>query len=172
VMIRKLSLGQNFLNLYAYTGAFTCAAATGGAKTTTTVDRSDTYLKWTQDNMQLNGLTGPQHMFIQSDVDQYLARAQGQGQRFTLAFVDPPSFFKSHNSNVSFDINEDHPKLIESVLKVMKPGSLVFFSTNHQRFEPCMDNLPARDLVEITSKTIPEDYRNPQIHRCWQMKAL
>ncbi len=171
VIVAKMAAGKDFLNLYAYTGAFTCAAAAGGARTTVSVDRSATYLKWVRDNLELNGLWGPQHTLIQSDVFKYLAQAYRERRRFTLAFVDPPSFFKDRGRGVSFDINRDHPGLIRDVLKVMAPGSPVFFSTNHQRFEPCLDGLPVKDLTELTPKTIPEDYRNKRIHRCWRMTA-
>jgi 23S rRNA G2069 N7-methylase RlmK/C1962 C5-methylase RlmI len=169
VIIGKLAPGKDFLNLYAYTGAFTCAAAAGAARTTVTVDRSDTYLSWAKDNLSLNGLRGPQHTLIQSDAASYLADAYRQGRRFTLAFVDPPSFFQNHSKGISFDINRDHQALMRNVLKVMAPGSLVFFSTNHQRFQPRLDGLPVRCLRELTPSTIPEDYRNRLIHRCWQM---
>ncbi|MDD5680008.1 MAG: class I SAM-dependent methyltransferase [Candidatus Omnitrophica bacterium] len=172
VIIRKLAAEKDFLNLYAYTGAFTCAAAAGGARTTVTVDRSSTHLKWAKDNLELNNLWGPRHSLVQSDVMQFLKQAHRQGKRFTLAFVDPPSFFNDLNRGVSFDINRDHPALIRDVLKVMAPGALVFFSTNHQRFEPRLDGLPVRDLAEITQATIPEDYRNRQVHRCWRMTAI
>ncbi|MFA5089208.1 MAG: class I SAM-dependent methyltransferase [Candidatus Omnitrophota bacterium] len=171
VMIGRLAAGKDFLNLYAYTGAFTCAAAAGGAKTTVTVDRSATYLKWAKDNLELNGLLGPQHTLVRADVDKYLAQAYREGHRFTLAFVDPPSFFQDLKEEESFDINQDHPQLIRKVLKVMVPGSLLFFSTNHQRFEPLLDGLPVKDLTELTPATIPEDYRNRRVHRCWRMTA-
>ncbi|MFH1359809.1 MAG: class I SAM-dependent methyltransferase [Candidatus Omnitrophota bacterium] len=171
MIIRKLASGKDFLNLYAYTGAFTCAAVAGGAQTTVTVDRSATYLKWAKDNLELNGLEGPQHTLVQSDVMKYLTQAYRAGRRFTLAFVDPPSFSKDHTKGVSFDINRDHPELIRSVLKVMAPGSQVFFSTNHQRFEPQFNNLPVKELTEMTPKTIPEDFRNRRVHRCWQITA-
>ena len=169
VIIEKLVAGKDFLNLFGYTGAFTCAAAAGGAKTTVTVDRSETYLDWARDNLKLNGLWGPQHSLIKSDAGKYLERAFREGRRFTLAFIDPPSFFQDRSKGESFDINEDHPQLLQNVLQVMVPGSFVFFSTNHQRFEPGLENLPVKDLTELTPKTIPEDYRNRHVHRCWRM---
>ncbi len=169
VILGSLAQGKDFLNLFAYTGAFTCAAAAGAAKTTVSVDRSSHNLSWVKDNLKLNGFSGPQHTFIQSDVNLFLKDAYKKAQRFTLALVDPPSFFQDENRNVSFDINRDHPDLIRNVLKVMAPGALVFFSTNHQRFEPRLEGLPVKDLLEITPKTIPEDFRNKLIHRCWKM---
>ena len=172
VIVGRIAAGQDFLNLYGYTGAFTCAAAAGGAKTTVTVDRSATYLKWAQDNLKLNGLWGPRHTLVQSDVIKYLAQAYRTGRRFTMAFVDPPSFFQDHGKGVSFDVNRDHPELTQGVLKVMTRGSHVFFSTNHQRFAPRFDGLPINGLIELTPLTIPEDYRNRRIHRCWRMTTL
>ncbi len=172
MIVRDLAAGKDFLNLFAYTGAFTCAAAAGGARTTFTVDRSDTYLKWAKDNLQLNGLWGKQHTLVQSDASVFLKRAFHQGLRFTLALIDPPSFFADKGLKKAFDINLDHPELIRSVLKVMKPGSTVFFSTNHQRFEPRLQDLPVKDLIELTPDTIPEDYRNRAVHRCWKMIGI
>ena len=159
------------MNLFAYTGSFTCASAAGGAKTTVTVDRSETYLNWARDNLELNGLGGPQHELAQSDVSKYLLKAQRTARRFTLAFIDPPSFFQDRQKGISFDVVRDHPQLIKDVLYVMVPGSMVFFSTNHQRFEPRFAGLPVKDLKELTPKTIPEDYRNRRVHRCWTMTA-
>jgi 23S rRNA (cytosine1962-C5)-methyltransferase len=172
VIVEKLSAGKDFLNLFAYTGAFTCAAAFGGAKSTTTVDRSSTYLDWAKDNLELNNLWASKHQLIRSDVNKFLEKAYRERKRFDLAFVDPPSFFQDELNEVSFDINTDHPELLRNVLKVMIPGSNVFFSTNHQRFEPHLETPLAKDLVELTPKTIPEDYRNRQIHRCWRMTAV
>ncbi|MDD4955689.1 MAG: class I SAM-dependent methyltransferase [Candidatus Omnitrophica bacterium] len=170
VIISGLAKGKDFLNLFAYTGTFTCAAAAGGARTTT-VDRSQTYIKWAKDNMLLNQLLNPRHVFIQSDVNKYLSRAYAQGKRFSLAFVDPPSFFKNEREGVSFDVNRDHPELIRAVLKLMLPGSDLFFSTNHQRFEPKLHTIAAREIIKLTPKTIPEDYRNRNVHNCWQIKV-
>ena len=172
VMIRNLAKGQDFLNLYGYTGAFTCAAAAGGVKSSVTVDRSASYIKWARDNLELNGLWSSRHAVLQSDVGSYLDKTVRTGRRFTLAFVDPPSFFRERTRDVAFDINEAHPDLLRKVLKVMAPGALLFFSTNHQRFEPRLDGLPVKDLKELTPKTIPEDYRNRNVHRCWRMTAV
>ncbi|MCA9406640.1 MAG: class I SAM-dependent methyltransferase, partial [Candidatus Omnitrophica bacterium] len=166
VMVRDMVKGKDFLNLYAYTGAFTCAAAAGGARSTVTVDRSETYLKWAKGNLKLNGFDGRQHQMVQSDVDRYLTKAYRAGHQFDVIFVDPPSFFQDKQRNVSFDINRDHPELLQNVLKITAPDGIIIFSTNHQRFEPRFEDLPVKDIKDITAKTIPEDYRNPQIHRC------
>ncbi len=170
MMIRNMVKDQDFLNLFAYTGAFTCAAAAGGAKSTTTVDRSETYVEWAKDNLILNHLEDKKHQFIQSDVFKFLTKALESGLTFDVVFVDPPSFFQDVSHGQSFDINKDHPELLKSVLRVTRSGGTVIFSTNHQFFEPKFQGLPVQDITDITLKTIPEDYRNPQVHRCWLMR--
>ena len=172
VLVRKFVKGKDFLNLFAYTGAFTCAVAAAGAKSSVTVDRSETYLKWAQDNLNLNEFSGKQHVFIQSDIFQFLNNAERSGNRFDIVFVDPPSFFQDKDAGKKFDVNKDHPMLLKKVLRVVVPGGHVFFSTNHQRFEPRLKDLPVTFIKEITPQTIPEDYRNKKIHRCWRMTSI
>jgi 23S rRNA G2069 N7-methylase RlmK/C1962 C5-methylase RlmI len=172
-MVRELSEGKDFLNLYSYTGAFTCYAAKGGAKSTVSVDRSLTAMNWARENMELNNITEDGHDFYRVPTYQFLEKAKKKEQIFDLAVVDPPSFSTSKNSRDSFDISDDHPALLKKVIQIMVKGGTIFFSTNHQDFEPKMSSLGVRDFDEITSKTIPEDYKNKrkQIHRCWIIKV-
>jgi 23S rRNA (cytosine1962-C5)-methyltransferase len=172
LIIKETAKGKRFLNLFCYTGAFTCAAAAGGAKRTVSVDRSATYLKWAKDNLKLNGFKAQKNDFIKADVSGFLNKAKKEGERFDLVFVDPPSFFRMKRGGVSFDINDGHPDLIKAVMPVMKQGATLYFSTNHQRFMPRLDELKVNGLREITLKTIPEDYRNRQVHRCWKMEIV
>jgi 23S rRNA G2069 N7-methylase RlmK/C1962 C5-methylase RlmI len=171
VLVRKMAQGADFLNLFAYTGAFTCAAAAGGARSTTTVDRSSTYVDWARDNLELNRLAGPQNRMVRADVEDFLDRARAEGQQWNLVFVDPPSFSNRKGVDVGFDVARDHPDLLRRVLAVTAPGGIVLFSTNHQRFEPKFEGLAVASIEEITESTIPEDYRNRQIHRCWRIVA-
>ena len=168
VLIRKMAKGQDVLNLYAYTGAFSCAAALGGAKSIVTVDRSATYINWAKDNFKLNKIKNPAYTFAQSDTEKYIELLQRKRSQFTLAFVDPPSF-SNRLGKGSFDINRHHPELLEKVFTVMARGSTVIFSANHQRFDPRFEKLKVKRIKELTPKTIPEDYRNKLVHRCWQI---
>jgi 23S rRNA (guanine2445-N2)-methyltransferase / 23S rRNA (guanine2069-N7)-methyltransferase len=58
MLIQQQAKDKRFLNLFAYTGAATVHAAVGGAKSTTTVDMSNTYINWAKNNMALNKCTG------------------------------------------------------------------------------------------------------------------
>ena len=169
-LARSLAKGQDFLNLYAYTGYFSCAAALGGARSIVTVDRSATYIAWAKDNFRLNKINNRAYEFVQSDAEAYLENAFKKARHFTLAFVDPPSF-SSRRGRGHFDINSHHPQLLEKVFSVMAEGAMVLFATNHQRFDPKFARIKSRrikSIRELTAKTIPEDYRNKLVHRCWK----
>jgi len=168
-MIRELARDRTFLNLYAYTGTFTCAAMAGGARASWTVDRSARSLDWARDNLRRNDLLGPACHLERDDARSFLARAASRGLRFDLLFVDPPSFSESPEER--FEVQRDHPALLLEVLEVASPGALIFFSTNHQRFEPRLLDLPVRSFREITEQTVPRDYRNRRVHRCWRIEA-
>ena len=85
--------------------------------------------------------------------------------------MDPPSYSTARSGARDFDIAQDHPILLAAVIKVMRPQGTIIFSTNHQNFDPRMDGLAISRVEEITSQTIPEDYRckHKTIHRCWRM---
>lgn len=170
-MIREIAQSKNFLNLYCYTGTFSCYAAIGGANTTTSVDRSETAITWARENMDLNDIPAQGNTLIQADTFDFLKKAKKQEQKFDLAVVDPPSYSTTRNRKIEFDILQDHPRLLAGVVELMKPGALVFFSTNHQAFELRSDGLKITQLTEITSQTIPEDYvsNKKTIHRCWKI---
>ncbi len=171
LMVREVAGGKDFLNLYCYTGSFTCYAAKGGARSTVSVDRSETAISWARENMDLNEIPAQGNTLIQSPVFKFLEKAKHGHQTFDLAVVDPPSFSTSKNRKQEFDISRDHLRLLRSILEIMTKNATIFFSTNHQNFQPYMDDLKISEVKEITSMTIPEDYINKRkrIHRCWKI---
>ena len=174
-MVKEMAAGRNFLNLYCYTGTFSCYAAAGGARRTVSVDRSETAVLWARENMALNGIPKEGNTLIQADTFDFLERAGREQQPFDLAVVDPPSFSTSRdarqNLDGSFDVSADHPTLLNAVIRLMRKDAVILFSTNHQNFEPRMHELAAAGAEEITSHTIPEDYasKRKSIHRCWKI---
>lgn len=170
-MVRDMARGKDVLNLYCYTGAFSCYAALGGARSTTSVDRSASALNWARENMELNQIPLDAHSLVQSPTFDYLEKARQQGHLFDLAIVDPPSFSTSRDSAEHFDIAKDHPRLLRAVIERMRDSATLFFSTNHQDFRFRDKGLEISDIKEITARTIPEDYKSKRktIHRCWQI---
>ena len=166
-MVSEWSSGAAVLNLFAYTGSFTCWAAHGGARSTVTVDASGTYLEWAQENMALNGLSSRAHRFVEADVGRFLS---AERHRFDLIVVDPPSFSTRFGEG-DFDIDRDHPALLERLRPLLTEGGRVLFSTNHQRFTPRLEELPYDSVEEITAATATPDHRNPEVHRAFVLKA-
>jgi len=173
LMVREMAAGKDFLNLYCYTGSFSCYAAKGGARTTTSVDRSETAIKWVRENMNLNGIPEAGHTLVQAHTFDFLKKAKRENRTYDLAVIDPPSYSTTRNRNDSFDILEDHPELLKASIALMRKGATVFFSTNHQDFTLRLNKQEVSDVKEITSNTIPEDYvsKRKKIHRCWEIKV-
>mgnify|MGYP000291894385 CR=1 FL=1 len=168
LMLMALARDKDFLNLFSYTGSATVYAAAGGAATTTSVDMSNTYLGWAEDNMQLNGFMGEQHRFIRANCLEWLQAAQQEAQRYDLIFLDPPTFSNSSRMEGVFDIQRDHASLIQMASHLLKPDGQLLFSTNRRDFKMTLDEMPGLSLKDISAQTIPRDFeRNKKIHQCW-----
>ncbi|KGQ71150.1 23S rRNA methyltransferase [Chelonobacter oris] len=172
-MVGEMAKGKDFLNLFAYTGSATVHAALGGAKTTTTVDMSNTYLNWAEQNLILNGFEeSRQHRIIQADCLQWLTECK---QQYDLIFVDPPTFSNSKRMEDSWDVQRDHLKLMTMLKNIIRPNGTLIFSNNKRGFKMDFDGLTALGLQaqDITAKTLPLDFeRNKQIHNCWVITPL
>jgi len=171
MLIQKQAKDKRFLNLFAYTGSATVHAAMGGAKSTTTVDMSNTYINWAKKNMALNANEG-EHEFIQADCLEWLAaEAQLANRHYDLIFLDPPTFSNSKRMDDVFDIQNDHVQLINNAISLLSPGGVLYFSTNFRRFKIDKQALSELIVEDISAATIPEDFaRNPKIHYCWRIQ--
>lgn len=170
-MLGQMSKGKDFLNLFAYTGSASVHAGLGGARSTTTVDMSRTYLEWAERNLRLNGLSGRAHRLIQADC---LGWLQETDEQFDLIFIDPPTFSNSKRMEESFDVQRDHMRLMEDLKRLMCKGGTIMFSNNKRGFRMDLDGLAKLGLKaqEITQKTQSQDFaRNRQIHNCWLITA-
>lgn len=169
-MVREQATGKRFLNLFCYTGSFTVYAAAGGATKTTSVDLSNTYLDWAKRNLSINRLMNASHTFVRSDVLDFLS-THPQGPHFDLAVVDPPTFSNSKNTQEDWEVAIGHKELFTRLAPLLAPGAVVYFSTNYRRFkldEALLASLGMR-FTEISSRTVPPDFRNKRIHRCWRL---
>ncbi|HBY6725931.1 TPA: bifunctional 23S rRNA (guanine(2069)-N(7))-methyltransferase RlmK/23S rRNA (guanine(2445)-N(2))-methyltransferase RlmL [Klebsiella pneumoniae] len=170
-MLGQMSEGKDFLNLFSYTGSASVHAGLGGARSTTTVDMSRTYLEWAERNLRLNGLTGRAHRLMQADVLGWLRESTEQ---FDLIFIDPPTFSNSKRMEDAFDVQRDHIRLMTDLKRLLRKGGTIMFSNNKRGFRMDHDGLAALGLKaqEISQKTLSQDFaRNRQIHNCWLITA-
>ncbi len=171
-MVRDLAKDKQFLNLFGYTGSFSVYAAAGGARSTVTVDLSNTHIEWAEKNMALNGFSGEAHRLVRDDALSFLAseaRAHAGKRPFDLAVVDPPTYSRSKRTRQDWDVQRDHVELLNRLIRLMSPGGIIFFSTNFRRFKLAEGELHGVTVREISRQTVPADFRNRRIHRCWRM---
>ncbi|MBY6016577.1 bifunctional 23S rRNA (guanine(2069)-N(7))-methyltransferase RlmK/23S rRNA (guanine(2445)-N(2))-methyltransferase RlmL [Halomonas denitrificans] len=165
--IQEHARDKRFLNLFAYTGSASVHAAVGGARATTTVDMSKTYLRWAEDNFSLNRLRGREHRFIQADC---LAWLEACPEQFDFIFIDPPTFSNSKRMEKTFDVQRDHLWLMTQLKRILAPGGEILFSNNKRHFKMDEEGIRELGLVakNITAQTQSPDFaRNKQIHNAW-----
>ena len=168
-LLREHAQGQDFLNLFAYTGTATVHAAAGGARTTTSVDLSATYTNWARRNLSLNGFPVYSHQVVTADCLRWLVEAPLAP--CGLIFLDPPTFSNSKRMTDTLDIQRDHRFLVEQCVRRLRPGGLLVFSTNLRRFKPDFADLPGVTVEDWSARTLPPDFaRNPRIHQCFGLR--
>ncbi len=163
-MIQQESAGKAVLNLFAYTGSISVAAAKGGAEVTT-IDMSNTYLAWAQRNFELNNLISQKHAFIRADIVQWLQRPNSK--KFDLIILDPPTFSNSKKMEQSFDIQRDQEHLIKACMQKLKPEGKLYFSNNKKDFKLSEQLSSQFKVHNISAQTIPLDFRDGKIHHCF-----
>lgn len=170
-LIYKVSGGKSFLNLFAYTGTATVYAAAAGARSTTTVDMSNTYLEWAQENLRLNKIKGKKHQFIRADCIQWLWDAKREGHSYQVIFLDPPTFSNSKKMTQTLDINRDHVELINLTMKLLDDEGMLIFSCNAKRFKLDEEKLNNYSIQDVTKLTTSEDFKRKPLHKCWCLSA-
>lgn len=167
-MVREQSANKDVLNLFAYTGSFSVYAASGDAKTVTTVDLSKTYLSWAEKNMQLNGFEDVErYKNIHADVKQYLKTIPAES--FDLIVMDPPTFSNSQRMQDFLDIQRDHVTLINDCMAALRKGGQLYFSTNSRKFELDTKSLNASSIKDITKATTPFDFEGRLFRWCFHL---
>lgn len=172
--VGELARDRDFLNLFAYTGSATVYAAKGGARTTTTVDMSNTYLDWARANLELNGIEvgGGRHRLLQADCLAWLAE-QGRHtrpRRYGVIFLDPPTFSTSKRMTGTLDIQRDHIRLIQQAMALLERDGVLIFSNNFRKFHIGAAAMPQFLIEDITAATLPRDFAgNPRIHHCFHI---
>jgi len=125
--------GKRVLNLFAYTGAFSVAAATAGASLVTGIDISPTYTDWARANFGANRLNPNRHEFIVGDCLEALTDLARTGKHYDVILMDPPSF--STTARGRFTTRGGTSDLVKAALPLLVPGGLFIASSNHQKVD-------------------------------------
>ena len=166
--IAREANGKDFLNLFCYTGTATVHAAIGGARSTTSVDMSNTYIGWLRKNLAHNGLGETQHELVRANCLKWLQEDKGD---YDIVLLDPPSFSNSKNMEDSFDVQRDHPGLVRSAMARLRKDGVLYFSNNRRGFKLDEDLQQLFHCEDITASTLDQDYqRNRKVHCCWEIR--
>lgn len=164
-IIFKESKDKKVLNLFAYTGSISIAAALGGGHVTT-VDMSKTYINWAYDNFRLNNIQFSAHNFVAENTFDFLKKDTGS---YDIIILDPPSFSNSKRMDGTFDVQRDHRGLIDLCMNRLNDNGKLYFSNNFRKFKLDSEISEQYLAKDITKKSIPRDFRDEKIHVCFEI---
>lgn len=152
--------GWEVLNTFAYTCGFSvCAAKLGGH--VTSVDLSKRYLQWGRENFDANALDSDLHEFIYGDVFDWLNRFHKKGRQFQFVLLDPPTFSQSKESG-GFRAEKDYRRLTAAALKVLRPGGVLFASSNAYGFKTEQFLAAVKGAVADAGRQVDAEHYVPQ----------
>ncbi|MFI5344653.1 MAG: class I SAM-dependent methyltransferase [Chlamydiales bacterium] len=123
------------LNLFAYSGGSTLAAAKAGAAVCH-LDASKGMVAWARENAALNALEKAPIRWIVEDVKKFLMRECKRGSRYEGIILDPPSFGRGSKGEL-FKIEEDITDLLQDCRKLLSDTPLfILFSFHTPVFSP------------------------------------
>lgn len=140
------------LNTFAYTCAFSVAAASGGGHTSS-VDVSPRYLDWGKRNMAHNGIAADHQKFAKMHTFEFFALARKKKLSFDLILLDPPSFSSANKKRdiPAWSSTADYPRLIREAADLVTPEGAIFASTNTH--ELCLPNRLKRVITSSVNSS-------------------
>ncbi|WP_137170007.1 bifunctional 23S rRNA (guanine(2069)-N(7))-methyltransferase RlmK/23S rRNA (guanine(2445)-N(2))-methyltransferase RlmL [Marinomonas sp. FW-1] len=167
-LIQDKANGVRFLNLFCYTATASVHAGQGGARSSLSVDMSNTYTEWARRNIELNEFSDRDHQVERADCIEWLKQSR---DKFDLIFMDPPTFSNSKKMADVLDIQRDHGELVRLAMARLARGGELIFSNNYRRFVLDESLEQEYDVKNITRETLDPDFdRNDKIHQCYIIK--
>lgn len=166
--VREAAAGKRVLNLFAYTCAFSVAAAVGGAATTVSVDAAGVALDRGRENLVRVGSTDEaQHRLVAADAFGWLAQAARHKERFDLILLDPPGYSSTKTSR--FVGRTDYADLAALAMALLAPRGVLLACSNHrqvtaERFRRFLHDAArqaGRTLVQAKDVPTPRDFPPP-----------
>ncbi len=163
--VREMAAGASVANLFAYTCAFSVAAALGGAARTVSVDASVAALERGRANMEHAGVRPlDAHTFVAEDAFAWRARSARRAERFDLVVLDPPSY--SSTKRGRFVADSDYGALAAAAIELLAPGGRLLACTNHRGISPARfrrilfdaARTARRDVTQIKDLAEPADF--------------
>lgn len=122
--IRDAGRPVRVLNLFAYTGGATLAAAQAGASVTH-VDASKGMVGWAKENAVLSGLGEAPVRYIVDDCLKFVEREKRRGKTYDAVIMDPPSYGRGPNGEL-WKLEETIHPLIKACTEIVSEDPLFF----------------------------------------------
>ena len=148
------SAGKTILNLFSYTGAFSVAAAMGGAVQTTSVDVANRSLEKTREQFEVNGIDPSEQKIYVMDVFDYIKYAVKKALTFDTIVLDPPSFARTKKR--TFSVAKDYAGLVEQLVSLTAKKGTLILSTNAA-------NVSEKQFLEMIQKGLRSSRRRYRI---------
>lgn len=163
--VRAESAEKTLLNLFAYTGAFSVAAAVGGARSTLTVDAARGALQVLPQHLAANGIDPATHTAVCAEVFGWLDGAVARKDQYDIVICDPPSY-SAIKDGPRWSAEKDWPTLAEKCARVVASKGVLWACTNHRgiyerKFKAMvLDGIrrAGRVAVAVESLRVTEDF--------------
>jgi 23S rRNA (cytosine1962-C5)-methyltransferase len=153
-LVGTLSADASVLNLFAYTGGFSVAAALGGARRVTTVDLARPAVDAARQHLRDNGIPEAAHELVCADAFAFLAAARASGRRWDLVVCDPPSFAPSDQAHAK--ALGAYLELNRAALSVVEPGGLLGTAS-------CSSHVTCEELVQVVAQAAVDLRRDVRV---------
>lgn len=127
--IRKANRPIKVLNLFAYTGGATLAAAEAGAQVTH-VDASKGMVAWAKENAVSSGLTDAPIRWLVDDCVKFVEREIRRGHHYDAIIMDPPSYGRGPKGEI-WKIEDNIYNLIKLCTQILVPNPLFFLVNSY-----------------------------------------
>jgi 23S rRNA (cytosine1962-C5)-methyltransferase len=117
------------LNLFAYTGGSTLAAAAAGAEVTH-VDAARNIVAWARRNAELSGMADSPIRWIAEDAMKFVKRELRRGNRYDAVVLDPPSYGHGTHGEV-WRLSKHLPHLLRLCAELTESGPQFMLLTCH-----------------------------------------
>lgn len=128
-LIKNANRPIKVLNLFAYTGGATCAAAKAGASVTH-VDASKGMVTWAKENAQASGLADAPIRWIVDDCVKFVEREIRRGNHYDAIIMDPPSYGRGPKGEI-WKIEEKIHPFIALCEKLLSDDPLFFLVNSY-----------------------------------------
>ena len=130
------------LNLFAYSGGSTLAAAQGGAETCH-LDASRGMVDWARENAALNGLSDRPMRWIVDDAHKFMKREIRRGRRYDAIILDPPTFGRGAGGEM-YKIERDLKDTLALVKELLSEKPLFVLFSSHT---PGLSEIVAKNIL-------------------------